>query len=399
MLQLSFVNFKPNSHILLEGAPATDRFFIIQSGRARSYNEVHVPGIMPEVLGPGDFIGVIACMSGHSQTKSVVAIEPVTAIMVMKSQYSELIAQNTPVALKIVKSFARDMRIVNDQLTKLTAKRTLIDSPEAIYPIAEYYEHQGLTDIACFGYYQYIKHCSSGLNIEKAKEKFKQYKPRSKAVYFEPTNEMIRNYPANTMIMTECQKGADMFIIQEGSVRITKVVDGKEVVLAILKKGDMFGEMALLENKPRSASAIAHTTCSLMVVNNANFNQMVATQPQMISKLTTTFAERLWAMCRQLANTQLSDPREKLIDVISLQLEKLKVLPVKGEKYNTGISVADLMKLGGIPNEQQNSVYNLLMSDQNIVIENSIIIVPNVPELIKQAAFYRKQSTRHAKDR
>ena len=86
MLQLSFVNFKPNSHILLEGAPATDRFFIIQSGRARSYNEVHVPGIMPEVLGPGDFIGVIACMSGHSQTKSVVAIEPVTAIMVMKSQ-------------------------------------------------------------------------------------------------------------------------------------------------------------------------------------------------------------------------------------------------------------------------------------------------------------------------
>ena len=57
------------------------------------------------------------------------------------------------------------------------------------------------------------------------------------------------------------------------------------------------------------------------------------------------------------------------------------------------------MKLGGIPNEQQNSVYNLLMSDQNIVIENSIIIVPNVPELIKQAAFYRKQSTRHAKDR
>ena len=136
-----------------------------------------------------------------------------------------------------------------------------------------------------------------------------------------------------------------------------------------------------------------------MVVNNANFNQMVATQPQMISKLTTTFAERLWAMCRQLANTQLSDPREKLIDVIALQLEKLKVLPVKGEKYNTGISVADLMKLGGIPNEQQNSVYNLLMSDQNIVIENSIIIVPNVPELIKQAAFYRKQSTRHAKDR
>ncbi|WP_407398221.1 cyclic nucleotide-binding domain-containing protein [Treponema sp.] len=399
MLQLSFVNFKPNSHILLEGTPATDRFFIIQSGKARSYNENPVPGIKPEILGPGDFIGVIACMSGHSQTKNVVTIEPVTAIMVMKSQYSELISQNTPVALKIVKSFARDMRIVNDQLTKLTAKKNLVGSPEEIFPIAEYYEKQGLTDIACYGYYQYIKHNSNGINLDPAKARFTKLKPRSKAVYFEPTNEIMRTYPANTMIMTECQTGGDMFIIQDGSVRITKVVEGKEIILAILKKGDMFGEMALLENKPRSANAIAHTTCQLMVVNKTNFNQMVATQPQMISKLTTTFADRLWAMCRQLANTLLSDPREKLIDVVALQVEKLKTPPMKGEVYNTGISVADLMKMGGIPSDQQNAAYNMLMTDQNIKIVNSQVLVPNVPELIKQAAFYRKQSSKHANDR
>lgn len=397
MLQLSFVNFQPNSHIILEGAPAADRFFIIQRGRVRCYNETPIPGIVPEVLGPGDFIGVVACMSGHSQTKSVVAIESVTAIMVMKSQYSELIAQNTPVALKIVKSFARDMRIVNDQLAKLTTSKKLIDSPEALFPIAEYYERQGLLDIACYGYYQYVKHCSAGINIESAKKKFVQLKQRSRAVYFEPTAEPMRTYPSNTMIMSECQKGSDMFIIQDGSVRITKVVDGKEITLALLKKGDMFGEMALLENKPRSANAIAHTTCRLMVVNKANFNHMVSTQPQMISKLTTTFAERLWAMYRQLSNTQLTDPREKLIDTIALQLEKLKVHPLKGESYQTGITVQDLMKLGGIPTEMQNSAYMQLQSDQTVKIINNQIVVPNVPELINQAAFYRKQSVRHAK--
>ena len=207
----------------------------------------------------------------------------------------------------------------------------------------------------------------------------------------------MRTSPSNTMIMSECQKGSDMFIIQDGSVRITKVVDGKEITLALLKKGDMFGEMALLENKPRSANAIAHTTCRLMVVNKANFNHMVSTQPQMISKLTTTFAERLWAMYRQLSNTQLTDPREKLIDTIALQLEKLKVHPLKGESYQTGITVQDLMKLGGIPTEMQNSAYMQLQSDQTVKIINNQIVVPNVPELINQAAFYRKQSVRHAK--
>lgn len=399
LLQLSFVNFKPNSHILLEGTPATDRFFIIQRGRVRCYNENPVPGSTMEILGPGDFIGVIACMSGHSQTKSVVAIEPVVAIMVMKSQYSELIMKNTPVAMKIVKSFARDMRIVNDQLTKLTTSKNLIDSPEVLFPIAEYYERQGLTDIACFGYYQYLKQCSNGLNFDRAKLKFQQIKPRSKAVYLEPTAELMRTYPANTMIMSEAQKGSDMFIIQEGSVRITKVVEGKEVTLALLKRGDMFGEMALLEDKPRSANAIAHTSCKLMVVNKANFNQMVTTQSQMISKLTTTFAERLWAMYRQLGNTRLTDAREKLIDTIALHLEKNKVRAIKGEVYPTGLSVTDLMKLGGIPLEAQNSAYMQLQSDQLVKIQNNQILVPNVDLLISQAAFYRKQSALHEKNR
>ena len=53
------------------------------------------------------------------------------------------------------------------------------------------------------------------------------------------------------MIFSEAQSGSDMFIIQRGEVSITKVVNGNEVTLAVLKKGDMFGEMALIENKPR----------------------------------------------------------------------------------------------------------------------------------------------------
>ena len=79
-------------------------------------------------------------------------------------------------------------------------------------------------------------------------------------------------------------------------------------------------------------------------------------------------------------------------------LEKLKTTPVKGEVYNTGISVVDLLKMCAIPVEQQNSAYNQLLSDQNVKIVNSQVLVPNVNEIIKQAAFYRKQSSKHAKE-
>ena len=151
----------------------------------------------------------------------------------------------------------------------------------------------------------FLELMANGSNAETAKQRFVALKPRSRAVYFEPTEEMTRKYPKGTMIFCENQSGADMFIIQSGEVSISKVVDGNEVTLAVLRKGDMFGEMALLENKPRSASAIAHEECVLMVVNRKNFDMMVATQAQLIARLTTTLAERLWAQHRQLTNSQI----------------------------------------------------------------------------------------------
>lgn len=398
MLQLSFVNFRQNSYILVEGTPATDRFFIIQSGRVKCFHELSIPGSVPAILGPGDFVGVIPCMSGHAQTESVVALTNVVAIMVRKDQYPELIMKNTPVAMKIVRAFAHDMRSLNDNLTKITLKKTIIDSPEELFKIADYYENSGHTDVATYGYYQYLKECPRGPKSEDAKRRFSSLKPRSKAVYFEATNELVRSYPRGTMIFSECQHGSDMFVIQEGSVRITKVVDHAEVTLALLKKGDMFGEMALLENKPRSASAIAHDNCRLMTINRANFDQMIATQPQMISRLTIMFADRLWGLYRQLVNTQFREPREKMIDMLALQIEKQKINAVRGMTFMTDLTISDLVNLCGLPPEYETQAVYQLQSDQNVRIVDGKINIPDVMELIRQAAFYRKQNNRRANE-
>ena len=369
MLQLSFVNFRQNSYILVEGTPATDRFFIIQSGRVKCFHELSIPGSVPAILGPGDFVGVIPCMSGHAQTESVVALTNVVAIMVRKDQYPELIMKNTPVAMKIVRAFAHDMRSLNDNLTKITLKKTIIDSPEELFKIADYYENSGHTDVATYGYYQYLKECPRGPKSEDAKRRFSSLK-----------------------------HGSDMFVIQEGSVRITKVVDHAEVTLALLKKGDMFGEMALLENKPRSASAIAHDNCRLMTINRANFDQMVATQPQMISRLTIMFADRLWGLYRQLVNTQFREPREKMIDMLALQIEKQKINAVRGMTFMTDLTISDLVNLCGLPPEYEAQAVYQLQSDQNVRIVDGKINIPDVMELIRQAAFYRKQNNRRANE-
>ena len=275
MLQLSFVNFRKGSYLVVEGKAESDRFFIIQSGNVRCFKATDAPGGPIKLLGPGDFVGVIPCMSGHSQIETVIAITDVTGISVRRDQYPELIMRNTPVAMKIIRTFANGMRSMNETLTKLTLNNVVADTPEHIFDVADYYDKAGFSDIAVYAYYQYLKACPRGLNAGRAKERFIVLKERTHAVYFESTPDLMRVYPKSTMIFSESQNGPDMFIIQEGQVKISKVVDGNEVTLAMLKKGDMFGEMALLENKPRSASAIAHEPCKLMAVNRQNFDLMV----------------------------------------------------------------------------------------------------------------------------
>ena len=393
MLQLSFVNFRQGSYIVVEGKTQNDIFYIIQCGNVSIHHENQIPGQPQEVLGPGDFLGVIPCMSNHPQIETAVAMSDVVCISVRRDQYPELIERNTPVAMKIIRTFANRMRQMNDTLMQATLKNSASQTTEQIFRVADYYDKMNQPSIAIFAYYQYIKANPHGLNVPKARERFTALRSKSRAVYFESNQDLLRVYPKDTMIMSENQGGQDMFIIQDGRVKISKIVDGTEVTLAILKKGDMFGEMALLENKPRSASAIAEDDCRLMTVNRSNFDQMVATQPQLIARLTTMLAERLYIMQRQLANSQLKDTTEKMIDMLSLQIEKAKIpIEPKGKTpYQTDLTPKDIAAMCGLTQNEQNLTLHKFMMDPHVRLtgENKIL-VPDCLELIKQAAFYRK---------
>ena len=393
MLQLQIRNFRPNSYIVMEGKPENDQFYIIQKGQVQCF-KASGRGMKPFMLGPGDFVGVVPCMTGHSQVETAIAMTDVMAIAVKREQYTDLIVNNTPVALKIIKTFASRMRQMNEMLTKATLNSVSNNSREGIFDVAQFYEKQMRNNIAVYAYYQYLKTKPTGPNAEIAAVKFKTLKPRTQAVYFENTADPVREYPADTMIFSDEQSGQDMFIIQRGEVAISKVINGNEVIFSILHKGDMFGEMALLENKPRSASAIAHTDCRLMVVNLANFNQMVSTQPQMIGRLTTTLAERLWSMYRQLDNANLTDPYHKMLDMVSLQLEKQKVNPDKllQKSMQTDLTPKDIANLCGIPGNQQGTVIADFQTSSHFRIVDGKIFIKDIPELMKQSAFFRSQS-------
>ena len=395
MLQLSFVNFKQGSYVLVEGKENPDRFYIIQSGHARVSHQSDIPGAQPVVLGPGDFVGVISCMAKRAQCETCVAMSDVVCIAVQRNQYISLIEKNTAVALKIIRTFANRMRIVNETLMEQTQSATSREDFEQLFNVGVYFDSQRQYEIAFFAYYQYIKMQKTGEHAQKALRRVSTLKANVSAPYIEPSKDMLRKYPRGSMIFSEAQKGSNMFIIKSGMIKISKIVDGTEITLAILKDGDMFGEMALLENKPRSANAIAMDDCVLMSINMQNFNQMVATQAQMVGKLTNTLSERLWSMQRQLANTLLrANPVAQMTDMLALQLEKMRVPTTKGSQYMTSFTAEDIATMCGLSKNDQARYLVKFMTAPVIRIEKGKIFIPDCLELMKQADFYHNQLQR-----
>ena len=114
-----------------------------------------------------------------------------------------------------------------------------------------------------------------------------------------------RHYEPNENIFWEGEPGLGMYIIQEGTVKIYKTLpDGNDKELAILKSGDFFGELALLDESPRSASAIALEKCHILGLFRPELFEILDRKPRLGLKVTTKLAQMIGNRLR-ITNTEL----------------------------------------------------------------------------------------------
>jgi CRP-like cAMP-binding protein len=392
-LQLVFLNFTKDSYIIVEGKRNADRFFIIRSGNVRVSKEVQIVAEEGgDVLGPGDFFGVVSTMSGHSHIETAQAVTDVTLISVHRDQFSQLIQGNAPVAMKIILQFSKRMRYLDEALTRLSLKHKAAEEDAShVFNVAEYYARRNQFNQAFFAYQKYVKYCPKGENVKIAVERMKKIAPyvKNRQSNFKP-GEMNRTYNKDSIIFCEGEPGDELFIIQKGSVKIIKITENNEILLAVLKTGDIFGEMALLESKPRAAGAVAYEDCQLMAVNRANFQQMIKTQPQIIARLTTLLAERIWLIYKQLANTQMTDPLGRMYDMLQIQIDKKKIDVEKAFNFVFDFGLKELINMVGLSQKEGTLVGRKLMENSMFKIIDDKIFVKDIKEIPKQNAYYRK---------
>ena len=116
-----------------------------------------------------------------------------------------------------------------------------------------------------------------------------------------PFAKFLTHFPKGKLLFKEGDRGEDMYIVQSGKVAIKKKLsDGGETTLAVLEKGDFFGEMALLERQPRSASAEVIEEGDLIVIAGDMFGDMIKTNPEIAVRMMRKQSIRLRETLKQL---------------------------------------------------------------------------------------------------
>lgn len=131
---------------------------------------------------------------------------------------------------------------------------------------------------------------------------------------------VLRKYPKNTVLVTEGDESTHMYIIRKGTVSAyLNSEDGRQVNLNYMQEGEYFGELALLDGKPRSASVITVTDCEIILVSRASVHDLMQKHPEFALLLITELTRRVRELTDSVKDMALLDVYGR----VSNALEKL----------------------------------------------------------------------------
>ena len=188
----------------------------------------------------------------------------------------------------------------------------------------------------------------------------------------------IKNFPKNSMIVLEEEYGDTVYIVNEGTVKISRLNDeGKEVILALLGIGEIFGELAALDGEARSANVHAQETCKVYAISRNDFIHLLKTNFKVTYALLGELAKRMRKSDQQIEALSLSDAEHR-IGVSLLNLAEDRGVIRKGQVTISNLPYQqDIANMAGTSRETVSRVFKLLEDKHMLFKEGHILVIPD----------------------
>lgn len=191
-----------------------------------------------------------------------------------------------------------------------------------------------------------------------------------------------RKYKKGTIIFFEGDSGDDFFIIKSGLVKIYRIDEFKEIILALFRDGDFFGDMALIHKEmKRSATAETLEPTTLYILQRAEFVRFLERVPQLTLRLLETVSERLRKANEQIEDLTFLDVRTRIYKMILRLADEYGIRQQNRTIVNIKLTHQQVANMVGTVRESVTKVY-LELQDENIIsIRNKMITILDMKRL------------------
>ena len=200
-----------------------------------------------------------------------------------------------------------------------------------------------------------------------------------------------RTFQPDEIIFSEFEPGDTFYVIQSGRVKLVKNAGEFERTLDILQPAEMFGEMAILEDSPRTASAIALDEVKVLELTAENFETLLQGNPQLALKLLKIFSKRIYDSKRRFMILTLPDPQSKIADVFLMLDETQSNRNKKETTREFQTTVDDIAHWAGMSVIQTRDTLNHFVTQNRLELYPNKMVVKNINDFARFVGSRRNQ--------
>ena len=401
------VSYTKGSIIYFEG-DKDERIFILQKGTLiLSSKDIESGATLTEQIKTGEFFGVKSALGHFPREETATVLTDTSVISMGVAEFEQIFSKNEQVILKMLRVFSGQLRQIHKKTEAVMNDAFNFSNPETgMYDVARCFfeaeEYRSCVDV-CNKFLARFPASQQLGDVEKLLKDASVHNDRQnknasvsdssepKAVssnalrmFDLPTfKRFAKTYEPGQVIISEYEPGDCFYLIQAGEVQLVKCVNGSNKNLDILRPGEFFGEMAILDDSPRSATCLAKTTVECLEFNKENFRLLVTGNPQIALILLKLFCKRIYDQKRRFRILLIKDKNARIADVFCMFAE-MNGGPIGGaevalRKFNTTIS--DVAHWAGLSVEECRDELSKFSERRKIAIYDTYIVVNNINDM------------------
>ncbi|MFO1470397.1 MAG: cyclic nucleotide-binding domain-containing protein [Turneriella sp.] len=392
MQDIKIKDYKAGSTVIIQNAANPGLFYIVRKGTLAIDTEHRLNDKVLSRFEAGDSFGLVSALTGHHFLVTIYAATDAQVAEIPVSMIGSYLKAQPELALKMLRLYSRELRTIQLHLSKLDNPEDRNITPEILMPLVQKYIDWQKPHYAARALKAYIEWAekNDGAHLGTAQNLWLQVKDSYQHVEFSGRGTVV---PADTMLFSEGEMGRDIFVVLTGSVKMMRIVRGEEFIIDVLGAGELFGEMAFIENAPRMGSAITTQESTLIRITPEQLISSVA--EGVLQKIFENMARRIWFSHQRLIIFKITDPLVRmyayLYNLVRNQNLRTKDKTGLDRAYKFDITLEELKILCGIMRLKDTTEASL-RTNTNFIIADDSITIKSRKKLEDQIAYYRAKS-------